>query len=174
MSMPSTKPMSETGLPEGDTPSRQLTVDALRGRALALLTRREHSRAELRQKLFDQGGNAADIEQVLDELVERKLQSDARFAEVFVRSRAQRGYGPRVIAGDLWTRGLDAEQIDEALSSSGYDWNSQASDARQKRFGRALPEEMRERARQLRFLQYRGFTGAQSGKSLRCEVLEDG
>lgn len=166
--------MSEAGLPEeGDTPSRQLTVDALRGRALALLARREHSRAEIRQKLFDQGGNAVDIEQVLDELVRRKLQSDTRFAEVFVRSRAERGYGPRVIAGDLRTRGLDADQVDEALSASGYDWGARASEARQKRFGRALPEEMRERARQLRFLQYRGFTGAQAGKALRCEVLEE-
>ncbi len=166
--------MSEAVLPEeGAEPSRQLTVDALRGRALALLTRREHSRAEIRQKLFDQGGNTADIELVLDDLVQRKLQSDARFAEVFVRSRAERGYGPRVIAGDLRTRGLDAEQIDEALSTSGYDWLQRASEIRQKRFGRALPEEVRERARQLRFLQYRGFTGAQAGKALRCEVLEE-
>lgn len=153
--------------------SRQLTVDALRGRALALLARREHSQGEIRQKLHDQGGNSADIEAVLSELVQRGLQADSRFAEVFVRSRAVRGYGPRVISADLKSRGLDNDQIDEALSGSGYDWTEQAVELRQRRFGRALPTELRERARQLRFLQYRGFSGAQAGRALRCDVLDE-
>ena len=160
-------------LPEGDVPSRQLTADALRGRALAMLTRREHSRHELRQKLCEQGGEARDVEQLLDELVERKLQSDSRFAEVFVRSRAERGYGPRVIQMELKNRGLSAEQLSEAMDASAYDWFEQAAEVRQRRFGHALPKEPRERARQMRFLQYRGFTGAQVARALRSEPLED-
>ena len=150
--------------PEGVSP------EALRGRALALLTRREHSRSELRRKLAESGGAAEDIEPLLEELAQRRLQSDGRFAESFIRSRAERGYGPRMIAADLKARGLDAEAVSQALAGSGYDWAEQAVAARQRRFGRDLPQEPREKARQMRFLQYRGFTGADIGLALRCEV----
>lgn len=155
--------------PEGEQSSGGLTPDALRGRALALLTRREHSRVELERKLVDQGGAAALVAQVLDELVERRLQSDERFAEVFVRSRAQKGYGPRTIAVDLRGRGLDAGQVSAALAASGHDWSRRAGEVRQGRFGRELPMEPRERARQMRFLQYRGFSGSDCARAVNCE-----
>jgi regulatory protein len=158
-------------LAEDQKSSAALSVDALRGRALAMLTRREHSRAELQKKLSEQGGHEAVIGQVLDELVERRLQSDARFAEVFVRSRAEKGYGPRAISVDLRARGLDAETIATAMAASGYDWAALAADTRRRRFGTALPKDVRERARQLRFLQYRGFTGEHIGPALNCDDL---
>ncbi|HEX4870096.1 MAG TPA: regulatory protein RecX [Moraxellaceae bacterium] len=157
---------------EGDLPSPGPTPDALRGRALALLTRREHSRVELERKLVELGGAATDVAAVLDELVERRLQSDERFAEVFVRSRAEKGYGPRAIAADLRARGLDAGQVEAALADSGYDWLRRALEVRQARFGRQLPLDPREKARQLRFLQYRGFSGGDCARALRCEELD--
>lgn len=150
-----------------------LSHDALRGRALALLTRRDHSRQELSRKLLDQGGQADIVEAVLDELRERGLQCDTRFAELFVRSRAERGSGPRSIMADLRGRGIEAELVEQALLASTYDWQEQANTLRQRRFGRAVPEEMREKARQLRFLQYRGFSGAQAAKALRCDPPDD-
>lgn len=168
ISTPETVPLRE-----GDEPSVFPTAEALRGKALGLLTRREHSRVELQCKLSDQGGRDELIDQVLDELVERRLQSDERFAEVFVRSRAEKGYGPRAIAADLRTRGLEAEAVEAALAESGYDWTVQAIEVRQRRFGRALPLDVRERARQLRFLQYRGFTGAQVARALNCDELSE-
>lgn len=158
---------------EGDVPAAGLTPDGVRGRALAMLTRREHSRVELERKLADLGVQDALVAEVLDELVERQLQSDERFAEVFVRSRAQRGHGPRSIGADLRGRGLDAEQVAAALAASGYDWAEQAVEVRQDRFGRALPSEPREKARQLRFLQYRGFSGADCARAVRCEVPDE-
>lgn len=132
-----------------------------------MLARREHSRSEIRQKLTELGGLQADTEQVLDDLVARRLQSETRFAEIFVRSRAERGYGPRSIEADLRAKGLDADQLVLALSESGYDWVQQAMEAREKRFGRPLPREPKEKARQMRFLQYRGFTHAQLSRALR-------
>lgn len=154
---------------EAAAPSAGPTVDALRGRALALLTRREHSRVEIERKLLDQGGAAPLVAQVLDELAERRLQSDERFAEVFVRSRAQKGQGPRTIAADLRGRGLDGEQVSAALEASGHDWTRRAGEVRQARFGRELPTEPRERARQMRFLQYRGFSGSDCARAVNCE-----
>lgn len=157
---------------EGDESSPGLSPDALRGRALAMLTRREHSRAELERKL-DRLAETTQVAEVLDELAERRLQSDDRFAEVFVRSRAERGYGPRAIGADLRGRGLEAEQVAAALAASGYDWAVRAADVRQGRFGRSLPTDPRERARQLRFLQYRGFSAADCARALKCEVPEE-
>lgn len=158
---------------EGDTSAAGLTPDGIRGRALAMLTRREHSRVELERKLGDLGAQPPLVSEVLDELVERHLQSDERFAEVFVRSRAQKGHGPRSIGADLRSRGLDAEQVAAALAASGYDWAERAAEVRQDRFGRALPADPREKARQLRFLQYRGFSGADCARALRCEVPDE-
>lgn len=158
---------------EGEAPPAGLSPDGVRGRALAMLTRREHSRVELERKLGDLGVQAPLVTAVLDELAERKLQSDERFAEVFVRSRAQKGHGPRSIGAELRSRGLDAEQVAAALAASGYDWSERAAEVRQDRFGRVLPADPREKARQLRFLQYRGFSGADCARALRCEVQEE-
>ncbi|HET8730381.1 MAG TPA: regulatory protein RecX [Moraxellaceae bacterium] len=138
-----------------------------------MLSRREHSRVELERKLSESGGTSSDVHAILDELSERRLQSDERFAEVFVRSRAEKGYGPRSIAVDLRTRGLDPEQVSAALAASGYDWSQRAVEVRQGRFGRTLPSDPREKARQLRFLQYRGFGGADCAIALRCDVAGD-
>jgi len=135
-----------------------------------MLARREHSRHEIRQKLTELGALQADTEQVLEELVTRRLQSEVRFAEIFVRSRAGRGYGPRSIEADLRAKGLDAEQLAVALSESGYDWVRQAVEVRERRFGRPVPREPKEKARQMRFLQYRGFTQAQLSHALRHTV----
>lgn len=154
---------------EGDQPSPEF----LKGRALAMLGRREHSRIELRRKLLDLGGQPEQVDDLLDELVSRRFQSDERFAEVFVRSRAERGYGPVAILADLKNRGLAADEAQAFLSASGYDWDEQAVKARDRRFGASLPRETRDKARQLRFLQYRGFTGAQSGHALRCGLVEE-
>ncbi len=167
--MPMTKRISESGfLPEAASASGP-THEFLHGRALAMQARREHSCQEIRRKLLDLGGEPALVDTILSDLVGRRLQSDERFAEIYVRSRAERGYGPRVIEAELRGKGLEPELQAEAMKASGYDWTEQAGLVRQRRFGKALPEEPRERARQMRFLQYRGFSGTQIGRALRCE-----
>lgn len=168
-----TKRTSESGfLPEAVSASGP-THEFLQGRALAMQARREHSRQEIRQKLLDLGGSPDVVDSLLEALIQRRLQSDERFAEIFIRSRAERGYGPRVIEAELRSKGVPAELQEEALAGSGYDWLEQAVLVRQRRFGRSLPSDMKERARQARFLQYRGFTGSQVSQALRCELLAE-
>lgn len=165
--MPTTKSTSEyEGAGEGRSQAA-LSREALLGRALAMLARREHSASEILQKLRDIGGDVDLIDAIVSDLQYRKLQSDARFAESFVRSRAERGYGPRAIEMGLRERGIDRELASLALEASGYDWCEQAIDVRQRRFGTDLPTESRERARQLRFLQYRGFAGREISVALK-------
>lgn len=150
-----------------------LTRDALHGRALAMLARREHSAGEIREKLLGMGGDAGLIDEVIAELKARKLQSDERFAESFVRSRAERGYGPRVIEMALRERGIDKDSARGFLDVSGYDWREQAVAVCQRRFGRSPAGSPKEWARQLRFLQYRGFAGAEIGAALKGQSPED-
>jgi len=88
-------------------------------------------------------------------------QSDERFAEHYVASRVERGYGPVRIARELEQRGVAAELIDRALGQEEQFWHERAAQVHHRRFGGVLPENERERARQARFLQYRGFTMAQ-------------
>ncbi len=149
------------------------TRESLHGHALAMLARREHSAGEIRKKLNDIGGDADLIEDVISQLQVRNLQSDVRFSESYVRSRAERGYGPRVIEMGLRDRGIDRESARLTLESSGYDWCEQAIDLRQRRFGADSPTAPKERARQLRFLQYRGFAGREISAAFKGEVSYD-
>lgn len=121
------------------------------------LARREHSRAELREKLAGQGYQPVVIDEALDGLEAERLLDDRRFAESFVRSHAGRGQGPRRIRQDLTAAGIPAALAAEALDA-GPDWGQLARETRRRKFGAELPADWAERSRQARFLQYRGFS----------------
>ena len=121
------------------------------------LARREHGRGELLNKLTAFGFDAEIAEQAVARLTEDGLQSDERFAEAFVRSRISQGKGPAKIRADLRERGLASGAIDVAIDDADEDWYALARDVRLKKFGPAAPTEFKAKARQMRFLQSRGF-----------------
>lgn len=139
---------------------------AVRRAAMDLLARREHGRVELSRKLRLRGASAELIDPALDRLAEEGLLSDARYLESYVRMRANAGYGPVRIREELTQRGLAREAIEHALRESGFDWNAQLYEVWQRKFGE-LPGDQRERARQGRFLSYRGYSLEMIGKVLR-------
>ena len=128
--------------------------------AIRLLARREYSRHELAERLAAKGHEPETIAECLDALAEQDLQSDARFAESFLRSRILRGQGPLKIRLDLEHRGLERELIrhafDEAEQRGEVDWFALARDALARRFS-GPGDSPRERARRERFLAQRGF-----------------
>jgi len=126
--------------------------------ALRLLARREHSRRELSQKLSARGWGRAQIRAVLDALVERGYQSDARFAESYVRARVDRGYGPLRIRAELRERGIEEGIVESVLHEYADAWPERLAAVREKRFGGEVPADFHERARQTRFLVQRGFS----------------
>ncbi len=130
--------------------------------ALRLLVRREHSERELALKLARRDHNAVVVDAVLAQLVDDGYLSNARFAEMFVRSRHERGAGPQRIRAELRQRGVDDRLIEEAFRELDADWFEAARRQRDKRFGGSLPPDAQERARQMRFLQQRGFSGEQA------------
>jgi regulatory protein len=127
----------------------------LSARALRFLARREHSRAELRRKLAAIAEEGEDVEAVLDELAARGWLSDARFAEQTIRSKSRR-FGPLKVAHVLRAKGVDEESIAAAFSAAGAEGVSRIESVWRSRFA-APPADAREKARQARFLQGRGF-----------------
>lgn len=128
-----------------------------RKKAMDFLARREYGQAELIRKLADKGFHQEAAEQAVLRLAEEGLQSDARFAESFVQSRINQGKGPVRIRLDLRERGVSDAAIEMALEEAAADWRDMARSIRRKKFGAAEPADFKEKARQMRFLQYRGF-----------------
>lgn len=129
--------------------------------ALNCLARREYAHLELRRKLLSKGFEAQMIDQVLIQLQANHLLSDERFLENFVRTRTNQGYGPMRIQQECQQRGLTKEFISETLDIHNAVWIDRAQEVRQKKFGQTLPRDAREKMKQMRFLQYRGFTNTQ-------------
>lgn len=151
---------------DDETRARRLTV---RKRAMDLLARREHARAELIVKLCRRGYGKGDIETVLDELESEGLLSDVRFARAAVASKAQRGIGPVRIRAELRQAGVADAIVVAALDDTENDWDERAGVARRKRYGEGLPEDYPEKARQMRFLQRRGFEMDQIIAALKAD-----
>ena len=144
--------MSKLGFSKRDNYSRCMNS------AIYSLAMREHSRFEihnkLKQKDFVEG---VDLEALLDELEEKNYLSDERFAESFIRYRAQRGQGLIKIKNELRQRGVDTALVNLALRRANIDWFSLVSEQREKKFGKHIPDDFKEKARQMRFLAGRGF-----------------
>lgn len=151
-----------------DEPAEVGAAD-VRAAATRLLARREYARVELERRLTGRGLPRPVVAEVLDALAAENLLSDERFAESFVRARADRGYGPTRIRRELAERGVAGELADEAIAGAETDWDSLALRVRVKRFGPEVPPDFPGRARQMRFLNYRGFTEAQ----IRAALDED-
>jgi regulatory protein len=128
--------------------------------AVALLARRDHSTHELRQKLQERGYLDHIIESVLLELQKSRKLDDQRYGANVVGYRSRRGKGPARIRQELRRSGLSKESIDEAVlgGEEAPDFLEVARAVRARKFGRTLPKDRKERARQARFLQYRGFS----------------
>ena len=128
-----------------------------RKKAMDYLARREYGREELEAKLTTAGFDAAVAADAVDSLAADGLQCDRRFAEAFVLSRVRRGKGPVRIRVELRERGIGDSLVAEALEAAETDWRRLAIDTRRRKFGDDVPKDFADKARQMRFLQYRGF-----------------
>ncbi len=128
-----------------------------RKKAMDFLARREYGRNELIRKLADKGYVRNIVEQAVNQLTLDGLQCDERFAGSFVQSRISQGKGPVRIRLDLSQRGVEDATIECAIDESAADWHGLAREVRERKFGFDSPADFKEKARQMRFLQYRGF-----------------
>lgn len=126
---------------------------SLREKAMDYLSRREHSRVELKRKLLQKNFLSSEIDAVLDKLSKDNLQSDDRFAQSYVRYRRQQGFGPLRIALELHERGISENVIDEYVAANSADWKQQLIIVWKKRFSGTQKNQQQ----QFRFLVQRGF-----------------
>lgn len=138
---------------------------SLRNRALTLLARREHSRAELQRKLAAYAEDPQELQDLLDDFTRRGWLSDARFAEALVHDK-QAKFGTVRLAYELRERGVEESVIRDQLEELKASELERARQVWQSKFG-ILPEDAKARAKQMRFLQSRGFSLDVIGKIVR-------
>jgi regulatory protein len=138
-------------------PLEQDDAIAVEGTAIRLLASREHTRFELRRKLGRRHADGDLIEAVLDDLEQRRLLSDERFAEGYVEQRSRKGFGPLRIRAELAERGIGGELSSRWLDDGPHDWNELLAEAAVRKFGEDPATDMRALAKRGRFLEQRGF-----------------
>lgn len=143
----------------------------LRVRAMRYLARREHSRAELHSKLLPHMQEGEDLDAVLDELEKRDWLSDARATAQLVHAKRSR-FGIQRIAHELRQKGIPENLIADALPQLKETELDAAREVWQRKFG-IQPQDAKEKARQMRFLQSRGFSVDVIFKVLRFAEMDD-
>ena len=121
-----------------------------------MLSRREHSRVELQDKLAKRGFPQDQIERALEQLIASNLQSDRRFVEDFVRSRVLKGNGPLRIQQELRQRGI--EQGFSWVDEQAIDWLEVATRTYTKKYRSSVMLSAQDRAKRMRYLQSKGFS----------------
>ena len=128
---------------------------SLKGRALRLLSQREHSRTELERKLAPHEEVPGELAKALDELQARDFINDGRAVDSVVNRRSGK-LGSARIQQELAAKGLSGEAVAQAMASLKESELSRAQEVWRKKFGTA-PQDPQAKAKQMRFLLSRGF-----------------
>jgi regulatory protein len=125
--------------------------------AVRLLSRREHSAFEIRDKLHKRDFDEAEIEQTIIELQQGGWLSDERFAEAYIRMRQKKGFGPIRISMELNERGVKESIVDDYLQAGDEGWQQTLEQQYLKKYKNKSIVDYNDKAKRIRFLQYRGF-----------------
>ena len=137
--------------------SKFLDPKVARKKAMDFLALREYGQKELINKLRSKGFSDEISSSVVERLTEDGLQNDSRFIESFIRSRIKQGKGQLKITQELEQKNLSSQSIFSALDNLDMNWLELAHEVRIKKFGNNLPDDFNKKAKQIRFLQSRGF-----------------
>ncbi|CAH0538591.1 recombination regulator RecX [Vibrio marisflavi] len=126
--------------------------------AMQLLSRRDHGRYELSQKLLLKGYDECSIEQAIEFCGEHNYLDDLRYARSQIRQAVYKGHGERRIKQELMHKRVDESTIEQALEEEPQDWFELAKKTAAKKFKGQKARDAKEYAKQVRFLQYKGFS----------------
>jgi regulatory protein len=130
---------------------------------MRMLIRREHSVFELTQKLKNKEFDSVEIAKTISTLIEQNYQSDERFTADFIQMRFNQGKGTIKISFDLKQRGINNFDLSE------FDFYTLAKKIRKQKFGKQQPKDYKEKAKQQRFLQSRGFNFEHINQTFKSE-----
>ena len=146
------------------------SAPSLKGRALRLLSQREHSRAELERKLKKYEEEPGTLAQALDELAAKDFISEARVVQSVLHQRAAR-HGAARVRQELLHKGIAPERVAEAVATLAASELERAREVWRRRFG-TPPLDAAERAKQVRFMLARGFASGVVARVLRDDPDE--
>ena len=126
--------------------------------AVRLLSRREHSAFEIRNKLAKREFDDNEITQAVTELIQGDWLSDERFTEAYVRMRRLKGFGPIRISIELNERGVKESIVEMYLHAHDDVWFQSLKQQYKKKYKNKAIEDYSDKAKRIRFLQYRGFS----------------
>ncbi|EEG87522.1 MULTISPECIES: regulatory protein RecX [Proteus] len=143
-----------------------MTYQELYQYAIFMLSRRDYSTNELQRRIErriretekDSPTAPECLPQVIERLLGSQYLDDNRTIYSFFRSYLNKSYGPLRIRQELRLKGFPSEIIDRVLEETDTDWYALCQDLKEKKFGTDKPKDFKERAKQIRYLQYRGFT----------------
>jgi len=125
--------------------------------AMDYLSRREHSRSELHNKLKSKGFEQEAIAIALNKLEAENLLNDFRFAQAYLRHRVSKGFGLIKIRHELNTKGVDRDILQQAEATTECDWQDHLETVSARKYGSSKPFSLKEKQKRIRFLQQRGF-----------------
>jgi len=139
-------------------PQKEYDEKALRHKAIELLARREYSYSELEKKLLVLSEDFETIEKILNWLIEMELQSDSRFAQMYLRSKALSGYGPVRIKLELKQKGINEYLIESTFDELAFEWPEEVDRLILKKVKDTSLEDMKLKNKVMGYLQRRGYT----------------
>ena len=128
---------------------------SVRKKIMDFLAIREHSAKEVYKKLCNKVESLDILSQAIDKLIMEGLLDDKRFAEQYLHSRINKGFGPLRIKQELKNKGVNILEIESLIDSK--DWTSKARQVLQKKIKHMTSLESKEILKLKRFLNYRGF-----------------
>jgi regulatory protein len=136
---------------------------------LDALARRDLASEDLRRKLLEKGYDSGVVAPLIEALRAEKLVDDCRYVENFVAYHAARGQGPVRVRLGLRQKGLEGELVEQCLAAY-PDWMLHLREVQRKKFGAGQPSNYPDKQRQVKFLNYRGFTSAQIRSALGFDI----
>ncbi|MBB1585141.1 regulatory protein RecX [Serratia sp. OS31] len=134
-----------------------MTEQELYEYAASLLAKKNYASGDMHRQLSRQTDNVEDIERVLHRLIDNHALNDAQLLTDLLDKQIKKLHGPTRIKQEIRQKGFPAALIEQEINNSEIDWYLLAKEARVKKFGEALPSDPKEKNKQIRHLQYKGF-----------------
>lgn len=135
-----------------------MTEQELYDYAVSLLAKKNYSSGDMHRQLARVTEKMDDVEHVLRRLTDNHYLNDIQSINYLIDKQIKKFHGPTRIKQELRQKGFPPALIEQEIEQSGVDWYELAKEARVRKFGDALPTEPKEKNKQIRHLQYKGYT----------------
>lgn len=135
-----------------------MTSQELYDHAVSLLVRRDYASSELIRVLSKVTENREDIDKALSRLIECGYLDDHRLINHLIDKQIRKKHGPARIKQEIRQKGFSQELVEQILEKVDVDWYAMAKELKVSKFGDVVVSEAKEKNKQIRYLQYKGFS----------------